>query len=64
MKRVRTLLLAVLVACAENVRAAAVIAGVILCYYGIAEFSRPAAKMALGIALIVAGLYPYVRGHS
>jgi hypothetical protein len=64
MTRTTTVLLSVLIAVAENVRAAAVIVGVALCYYGISGFSRPAANLALGIALVVAGLYPYVRAHS
>lgn len=63
-KRAQAIILAVLVAIAENVRAIAVILGVALCYDGISGFSRPAANIALGSGLIVAGLYPYVRGHS
>jgi hypothetical protein len=64
MKRVQSVLRLVCIACAENVRTIAVIVGMVLCYYGIAGLSRSVANIALGTALVVAGLYPYMRAHN
>lgn len=63
-KKLQALFAVALMACAQNVRGISVIAGAVWCYCGVAALSRPVANIAAGLTLMVAGLYPYMRGRA
>lgn len=63
MKKAGAVLLSLAALFAENIRGLVVLIGAVWCYYGLAEVDRAVANISAGVALMVAGLYPYMRGR-